>query len=231
MRTTCTRERWTKAQNAELEYWASQGPDGDDYNKWWSEKFDGFKAVKWPAVRSLLEVGCGPFARNTRGILDTHYRGTQRPEIWLNDPLLYEYASRGMYVRTLIDHMGCRPNGLPLEELDSMPAKKVDALICINVVNHVYNIDSCFNAMRNRLAKGGFLIFGNEITNANDFARVPELRNDNDAKHPVFLDLPDIQKHLDYYKPILKKVLPQEEGRNPAAHYGTLIFIGRAPWK
>lgn len=220
---TCSADRWALAQKDELYYWATQGPDGDDWNDWWFDKFDGYRCVKWRAVKRLLEVGCGPYARNTRGIMRTYFENKPVPEIVLNDPLIYEYAVKRLYVRTLIDALGCRPNGLPLEELIGRGG--ADALICVNVLNHVRDIDACFHAMHTCLAKGGYLIFGNELTNAADAARCPAILTD--SKHPVFFDLPDIQKHLDNYETVLMKTLPTTEGRNPAAHYSTLIYVGR----
>lgn len=222
-RTQVSLDRWKEAQAAELQYWSEQGADGDDCNDWWFEKFEQFKTVPWSdACHFLLEVGCGPFARNIRKIVET-YIHPDKPFIGLNDPLVYHYAAAGKAVRELIDN-GAQVSGMPLEFLQ-MDQRSWDAVICINVLDHVRNVQSCFIAMEKHLRRGGYLILGQDLTNEEDCRQAPD--NLTDVKHPILMDEETINTFLSPYESVFERLLPREEGRNPNAHYSTLLFIGR----
>lgn len=212
-------ERWKQAQAAEFEYWRDQGADGSDWNEWWFEKFEGYKAVPWDKVGSILEVGCGPFAKNLRNILERY--GPHR-RIGLNDPLLFEYAATHKFVRHLI-HSGAYANGGALEYLEA--PTPFEALICVNVLDHVRDVTHCFYQIETALAPGGYLILGQDLTNEEDCRQCPD--NLTDVKHPILMDLLALMPHIDSYEPVFNVLLPREQGRNPKAHYGTLLFIGK----
>lgn len=224
--TQVSEERWKEAQAAEYEYWRDQGDDGDDWNQWWFQQFDGYGSVNWPAVDSIMEVGCGPFAKNTQLIVEAHLCNRD-PVITLNDPLIYQYAALGKSVRGFLDYTLARANGLPLEEIDNLP-RIFDAIICINVLDHVRDVERCFKAMHSVLNDGGYMILGQELTSPEDMEKCPDVLTD--TKHPILLDMGTIDQFLHdspTYHPVFKKILTREEGRNPKAHYATLIYIGK----
>lgn len=220
-RTQVSHERWQEAQAAELEYWRDQGPDGSDWNEWWFDKFEGYRAVPWRDVFHLLEVGCGPFARNTRQILHEHFQA-RPPLVTLNDPLIYQYAVANKAVRNLFDNQNAMPNGQPLELLDLAVQ---DAVICINVLDHVQDVPKCFASLQKLVMPGGYLILGQDLTNEEDCRQAPD--NLTDVKHPILMDYPTICHYIEQYETVFIKRLPREEGRNPKAHYSTLLFIGK----
>jgi SAM-dependent methyltransferase len=220
-----TDEQWAHAQRDELKYWSEQGPDGDDWNAWWQEQFEDYYFVSTRAPRSMLEVGCGPFAGNTVRII------THRPAITnfiaLNDPLMREYLDQEKGV-SRIDAIF---NSQPLEEMlfrggYSGDPLTFDLIICVNVLDHVRDVEACFKNMYRHLAKHGMLIIGQDLTSEFDMANCKEMRED--TMHPIKISLEAIAPFIfPHYNTEFLKILPRDKGRNPKAHYATLCWAGR----
>jgi ubiquinone/menaquinone biosynthesis C-methylase UbiE len=100
-----------------------------------------------------------------------------------------------------------------------------DLVVMINVLDHVQDASACMKNVIRVTRCGGFLIIGQDLTNAQDLSRHP---NGLQTGHPITLDedwfYPFLHGQFDH---LLKKVLPREEGWAPEWHYGTLIFAGR----
>jgi hypothetical protein len=91
----------------------------------------------------------------------------------------------------------------------------------INVLDHVMNSELCLkNAVRITKA-GGYFILGQDLSNEDDIAKFP-----HDTGHPIRLSQEDIKPYLNDFTHIRYKVLSREEGRNPEAHYATLLYAG-----
>jgi hypothetical protein len=75
-----------------------------------------------------------------------------------------------------------------------------------------------------RITKGGGLfVFGQDLTDESD----PGIAT-KDVGHPILLDHVELDRLLlPVFEVVLREVLAREQGRNPQAHYGTYIFIGR----
>jgi hypothetical protein len=82
--------------------------------------------------------------------------------------------------------------------------------------------DECLAKAVGLVKKGGFFVLGQDLSNEADEKKYP-----HDVGHPIRLLLEDLTPFLSGYDPIINKVLPLAEGRNPDAHYGTLIYAGR----
>ena len=213
---TVSADRWQQAQQRELAEWVRAPVDSSDWNEWWTGHFDNYSFLKNLKIRSILEVGCGPWAKNMLTVLGVI--GQDDKKIFLLDPLLDQYAALGKSV-TKIDAVKIV---VPLEELAI--GEPVDLIICINVLDHVQSVEKCFARMREHLNPGGILILGQDLTNEEDFVKCPEVSTD--IMHPIKLDLEACERCLSCYEPIYKKVLGRQEGRNPRAHYATLLFAG-----
>jgi hypothetical protein len=72
------------------------------------------------------------------------------------------------------------------------------------------------------LRKDGILILGQDLTNKEDL----ELEKEEDSMHPIYFDKEILNNHLSQYTPLFSKTLSRTEGRNPHAHYATLLFYG-----
>jgi SAM-dependent methyltransferase len=209
----CTKERWQQAQQWEKEIWRDYPEDSDDWNQWWAAKFCGYNFLKGNEICSMLEVGCGPWAKNTRIIFGV----IGAKKLFLEDPLLDDYVSMNKSVARL----AAERFSVPLEEL-KLP-ERVDLVICINVLDHVYSMSRCMDVMSGSLRKNGVIIVGQDLTNDEDVCKMPVA----DVGHPIRLDESRCMSFLNSYEPVFSKVLPRQEGRNPDAHYATLLFSGR----
>jgi hypothetical protein len=64
---------------------------------------------------------------------------------------------------------------------------------------------------------------GQDLSNPEDVAQMGE-----DTGHPIRIDHDTLNAHLlPQFAPKLHQVLRREEGRNPEAHYGTYLIIGK----
>lgn len=215
--------KWEKAQQLEYALWRDQPEDADDWNGWWALKFDMFESFDWKSKKSILEVGCGPYARNIRHFID--HPDEEFSRIAVEDPLLQQYINDGKWVWHVADRIHCEQNAQccgPLEELRLAP---FEILVCINVLDHVRDLSACLESLWLNLDLGGYLILGQDLTNEEDKLNCPEMVADE--MHPVKIDLGDLDQLLDRLKMNMFKVLPRAEGRNPSAHYGTLIYVGQ----
>lgn len=213
-------EKWMIAQAKELKIWKNSPDNGNDWNDWWMHHFDNYNFLKNRSINSILEVGCGPYAKNIEYIMGS-FSSPIPSRILLSDPLLQEYIDDGKRVGKLIKHYNVDYYASSLENLEIEP---VDCIVCINVLDHVYDANQCFKSMYKNLNPNGLIILGQDLTNDYDFEHCPEMVNDD--IHPIKLDEEYIDSHLLQYNMIYKKIVPREEGRNPAAHYGVMLFCG-----
>lgn len=205
------------SQKMELEIWKNS-PSIEDRNLWWRSLFNDYKCIEDEKITSILEVGCGPFAWNIQFVINSL---KEKPiQIYLNDPLLSEYIYLNKPVTDFINKNNVIIHSCPLEELNLEP---VDMIISINVLDHVFNLNKCFESIYNNLKFGGIFIFGNDLTNETNFKNTP--KNDPYGMlHPIRFDHIDIKPHIEKYEKIFKEI---SSSKNSTAHYGTLLFIGR----
>jgi len=241
--TKVSRDRWQKAQAFEVEAITSIMGTHDDWNRWWKNKFDGYKVLKGKSLPRVLEVGCGPHT-NLRLILPQ----ISTREIYLEDPLIQSYldfrpgsppSSRlnkllgrsapiapAIFIQSLFKDSSYRSHisSAPLEELPYKD-RLVDLVVCVNVLDHVFDLGLCMAQMDRVLKKGGIIVLGQDLSNDDDYKQAPE--SWKDVGHPIKVDQFEIEKYLKNYRPLFKKVLPRKAGRNPAAHYGTYLLIAK----
>ena len=212
-----------ESQLMELDVWKNAGNDGDDWNNWWAGKFDNYSFLINEDIKNICEVGCGPYAKNIQFV--TSVLNTKPINYFLNDPLLNEYINLDKSVKTFASQVQANINAEPLEEYTL--EEKVDCIICVNVLDHVYSLDKCFNSMYANLKPNGILILGQDLTNDYDFDVTPK-EDPWAMMHPIRVDYNDIKPYLiQKYTPIFDKILPREESRASYNHYGTLLFAGK----
>jgi ubiquinone/menaquinone biosynthesis C-methylase UbiE len=213
-------QRWTDAQEFEKECWEKAWTNGSDYQDWWQKKFDGYDILEnnTPDEINAIEVGCGPFT-NIRIVESVLQYKTIK--ITLSDPLMDSYLNlpscwtKDNQKRLTIDRS-------QLEDL-KFSSETFDLLICVNVLDHVEDVDKCFNEIHRVLKKDGILILGQDLT---DWTKRgdPNPQQDQDKGHPVRINGEGIEKYLVKYAPLLNKIV---ESRNPQAHYGCLCYAGK----
>jgi SAM-dependent methyltransferase len=193
---------------------------GDDWNKWWKREFDDYAFLP-PTVDNALEAGCGPYT-NLRLILERC-----RPKhIALSDPLIRTYVKFKLtFVAELYRKSACILDDHPLEELP-FADNYFDLAIMINVLDHVRDARLCMRNLIRVTKPGGVLILGQDLSCDED---AEALRQDQGAVgHPIKLSREWFDDYLNKgFEPLLKKVLPREQGRSPENHCATLILAGR----
>lgn len=236
-----SRERWQAAQAWELEVWRGQerrGPrslrtrareglrrlfgketvdPGDDWNEWWAEQFEGYSALP-EELDKAVELGCGPYT-NMRLIL----RNRKIRHVCCSDPLAREYVRfKGRWLAeawksgrvTIDDH--------PLENCPFDNAYS-DLVVLINVLDHVRSCVSCLEQAMRITKPGGYLVVGQDLTDLEDARRVGD-----DPGHPIRVSRELLDNALaPAFERVLYKILAREQGRNPSAHCGTYVCIGK----
>jgi SAM-dependent methyltransferase len=225
-------DRWRAAQEFELHFAQSTVSTGDDYNLWWYTAFNRYEVLKGKHFSNVIEVGCGPHT-NIRFILPL----ITFEHLWFEDPLIHDYMKmkrerrimRFLRFRSLttVASLARRYRvtllSEKLEEL-SLSDKSIDLCICINVLDHVQNVDDCLRQMR-RILKNGVLVLAQDLSNEADRESCPE--SWSDIGHPIKLDAECLDSHVSDMAPLYQRILPREEGRNPRCHYGTYLFVGQ----
>lgn len=235
-----TQERWSQAQKWELSLWEATerkrgwkspvwkivrpfyglfglpGGRRDDYNYWWQKQFDGYGFLA-DSIDHYIELGCGPYT-NTRLIL----KGRSTRYVVCSDPLIRNYIKyRGTWLYNAYrkGHIQLDPH--PAEETPYRD-ELFDVVVMINVLDHVRDPGRCLENATRITRKGGFFLIGQELTNKEDLSKFPY-----DLGHPIRLDYEDLAPYLAAFTPVCNKLLSREEGRNPDAHYATLVFAGK----
>lgn len=219
-------ERWLNAQRHELQTWMAEPADGEDWNNWWAQKFDNYQFMKEQKVDSILEVGCGPYAKNLE--LFVRSIGYRPSRILLEDPLMQEYVQLGKSICRFIGQPGVSLIPVQMEEVNfqKVGLQQVDVVLCNNVLDHVESVSRCFENMWDALTPGGLLIFGQDLSDESDInSRDPKAFDD--GCHPIVIDEDYLKPFLSRYSMVFHKVCSREESRNPTANSGTLLFAGR----
>ncbi|MCL5287188.1 MAG: class I SAM-dependent methyltransferase [Acidobacteria bacterium] len=233
-------ERWRKAQEWEAAFWRSQNPaaaqtlvarakrlakrllgrtnasPGDDWNQWWAERFENYRALP-QRMENVVELGCGPYT-NMRLILP----GRAVRRVVCSDPLVKEYLK--FEERWLAQ--AWRRGAVEVDDhaIEDCPfeSNSFDLVVMINVLDHVRDALNCLRQAARIARPGGFLVVGQDLSNAEDVARTGE-----DIGHPIRIDDATMDTELlPKFEAVQRGVLSREEGRNPAAHYGTYLFLG-----
>lgn len=229
--TKVSKARWLEAQAWERQAWRNAEPgrlkniwrrisgrnvDGDDWNCWWAEQFGGYEFLP-KDLGAYIELGCGPYT-NTRLIIAN--RSTTR--CVCSDPLIHTYLEFEQRWLSSAHHLGIvEVDDHPVEDLP-FAAGTFDTVVMINVLDHVQDADACLKAAVSLLRPNGHFILGQDLSDDAD-AQLPQ-----DTGHPIRMHLDDVLLHLGALETVRFSVLERGEGRNPEAHYATLVYVGRA---
>jgi SAM-dependent methyltransferase len=189
---------------------------GDDWNEWWRDAFDGY-AMLPDEVHNAIELGCGPYT-NIRLIRER----CSIQHVVCSDPLACEYLR--LKHTWLAKHQSASWLAVDSNPIESIPFKdgSFDLVILINVLDHVRDARLCIKRSLAIAREGAFLVIGQDLTNHQDMLRVGY-----DRGHPIRVRREELDERLTSIKPIFHKVLARDAGRNPAAHYGTYLLVGR----
>jgi SAM-dependent methyltransferase len=209
-------ERWKQAQAWELDVWKMHQSLEDDWNKWWAVKFDGYGFLP-SNLGKVIELGCGPFT-NVRIILI----GRTAKLVVCSDPLALQYTAMPLTWLSKAQAEGqVQVDDNPIEKCPFAP-RTYDLVVMINVLDHVQNLKKCMRTAVGLVRRGGIFLLGQDLSNEEDIEKTKD-----DVGHPIKVAQEDLEHYVRHLEPLVKKTLPRNEGRNPDAHYGTLIYAGK----
>ena len=184
--------KWSLAQKAELKWWENylKGKDVDGYHVWkrayWQKLLDLIARVCPPQPgMDVLDAGCGP-----AGI----FMNLAQCNVDAVDPLVDEYEKnlphfkRSNYPYTTF-------YSLPLEQY--VANKQYDIIYCMNAINHVNDIEKCYDNLVKSLKPNGYLIISTDAHRHNFLKKIFQLIP-GDMLHPV-------QLNIEEYNALLQK--------------------------
>jgi len=186
---------------------------GDDWNFWWMEKFDYYKALP-KHIHRALEVGSGPYT-NIR-LISKHVK---IDEIVCTDPIMETYKSFKMtWMANKLKKNEIKVQAGMCENIE-FNDEHFDLVVCNNVLDHVEDAEKGLSEMFRVLNKGGYFVFAQDLSDTESPYR---------EGHPIRLD----HEYLDGlfkqygYTPVYKKILSREESR-AQEYYGTYLLIAQ----
>jgi hypothetical protein len=98
------------------------------------------------------------------------------------------------------------------------------------VLDHVRDAKACMDNVVRVTRPGGWLIIGQDLTSEDDLEK--HKTDPGLVGHPIKLKAEWFEPWLNGFDhPEIYRILPRPEGREPANHYGTLLFAGKKPGK
>ena len=241
--TQVTLERWREAQRYEKACWLGAQAErsrcgknlvwkalaavrlkpkfrGDDYNYWWLEQFQGYEFLP-KTLDNAIELGCGPFT-NMRLIAEGRIIG----HLFLSDHLMPTYVNFKMTYLAALQRKGFAVlDDHPIEQ-SPFRSNFFDLVVMINVLDHVQDAVHCVQVARALTKPGGYLMIGQDLSDQTDLAHIRG--RSEEGGHPIRVDQEWCEKQVAAFgEPVVHKILTREQGRAPAAHYGTFIFAAK----
>lgn len=183
-----TKIRWKIAQAAEIRWWQNylHKKDKNDYLKW--------KKTYWQNLLSkigiepehedrVLDAGCGP-----AGI----FMLFDQQRVDAVDPLLNQYDEKLQHFDPQ-DYPNVTFYAQPLEQFESK--EQYDQVFCLNAINHVADLQLCFEKLVNLVKPGGKLIVSIDAHNYWGFKKIFRLLP-GDILHPHQYDLQEYEAML-----------------------------------
>jgi len=151
-------ERWSQAQKAEADLWASLDATEDRAENH-AQYFNYYKDL--PSDLGLtLETGCGPYTQ-TKTVIKY---GKVPKRLFLTDPGMPGYFTRVKncpYKEGTLDGVPATLMTVGTEELEFY--EKFDTVIMINVIEHVWNGFEVLEAVYRALKPGGLFMFAERV--------------------------------------------------------------------
>jgi len=179
--------RWKLAQKLELKWWERylENKDRSDYLQWKRKYWLDLLATLSPEFKiepaqKILDTGCGP-----AGI----FIALEGMDVTAIDPLLDQYGEK-------IDHFKkaqypyCTFENLGLEELNK--SKVFDVVCCLNVINHVRNLEQSMDKLWESVKPSGHLLLSIDGHNFQVLKHIFRLLP-GDVLHPQQYDLQEYQ--------------------------------------
>lgn len=181
--------RWSIAQKFEIEGWSRHWSDHvDDRSTEHDGIFNEYKCVD-KNLGDVVELGCGPFTQ-VRHLMSK--RGFKVNRLTLVDPLINSYAtlSNCSYKNGSLCGLSVELVNSKAEDfLTFTRLESYDTVICINVLEHVQDVQKIFENINKMLIPGGTLILGERTYNNLDIDMLYDIGHPIRIKSVVIDDL------------------------------------------
>ena len=175
--------RWQLAQYAELKWWRrylkNQNPT--EYLRWKKNYWAGFfenTGFEVSPVEKILEVGCGPAGA---------FIFFDQNDVVALDPLLENYQKFLPHFQAE-KYPKTRFLSQPFENTDFQ--EYFDLILCLNVINHVGNLDFFVKKLYSTLRPGGRMLLSTDVHNFLIFKKLFQIIP-GDILHPQQFSLND----------------------------------------
>jgi 2-polyprenyl-3-methyl-5-hydroxy-6-metoxy-1,4-benzoquinol methylase len=191
--------RWKIAQAAEIRWWRSylKGKPEADYlqwkNKYWQNLLQQIGLEPRKKER-ILDAGCGP-----AGIFMT----LKEQQVDALDPLLDQYEDKLVHF-SKNQYPNVRFFSLALE--DFAEAIPYDTVFCLNAINHVSDLNLCFDKLVAHTKAGGQLVVSIDAHNWSFFRHLFRLIP-GDILHPHQYNLEEYKNFLTQRNCIIENVV------------------------
>ncbi len=180
--------RWKIAQAAEIRWWQNylKKKPKTDYLVWKKEYWETLLSklnLNFSEGEKVLDAGCGP-----AGI----FMILEKYQTDAMDPLLDDYAKKLEHF-SRSQYPNIRFFSEPLETFS--PNEKYNKVFCLNAINHVADLDLCFDRLVDFTEEGGTLVVSIDAHNYSFFKKIFRLLP-GDILHPHQFDLQEYQKMM-----------------------------------
>ena len=181
--------RWKIAQAAEIRWWKQylNKKDKDSYLVWkknyWQDLLTELE-LQIPDAASCLDAGCGP-----AGIFTL----LEHQKVLALDPLLAAYQQNLAHFDPK-DYPYVQFKALPLESFYS--DQRFDYIFCLNAINHVSDLDACWDRLFAVAHKDSRLLISIDAHNYSLFKYLFRLLP-GDILHPHQYDLKEYQEMIE----------------------------------
>lgn len=181
--------KWKVAQTLEYKWWQNylKNRDAENYLEWkhqyWKDLLKSLSDfIELPKGKNILDAGCGP-----AGI----FIALEGNKVDALDPLLHKYKT--------LQHF--QPEKYPYTHFINAPIEtlnekeKYDIIFCMNAINHVNDIESCYDRLERSLKHGGFLVISTDAHRSSFLKKIFQLLP-GDMLHPVQFDIKEYDELL-----------------------------------
>ena len=197
--------KWKLAQTLEYKWWQNylKKKDTTEYLQWkihyWQDVLLQIDKYLDLSINSyILDAGCGP-----AGI----FMALKGNHVDAIDPLLDKYKSLPHFQPEKFAWTQFK--NIPIESLNE--TEKYDVIFCMNAINHVNNIEICYDNLVKALKPNGYLVISTDAHKhtflKNIFQLIP-----GDMLHPVQLNINEYNAFLTNRNlEIVQNILQKEE--------------------
>lgn len=184
--------KWKIAQSLEIKWWQRylKNKDVNEYLAWKKQYWNSLleKIPNLPKLQQLqiLDAGCGP-----AGI----YTVLEHNTVDALDPLLDKYKILPHFLPNLYANTTFISS--KIEDIDEQ--NKYDVIFCLNVINHVENIESAYQALVRALKPNGYLYISVDAHRFSLLKKIFQLLP-GDALHPHQYNLAEYENFLQQQK-------------------------------